>query len=119
MNDELNNDEFDEATVTMVLDDGTELECSVIAIFPVDDRDYIALLPNRIIDGFEEGEVLLYRYVELEGDDIDLEPIETEDEYEAVADAFEKLLDEEEFNELADDEDFNELGISFDLDNED
>lgn len=119
MNDELNNDEFDEATVTMVLDDGTELECSVIAIFPVDDKDYIALLPNRIIDGFEEGEVLLYRYEELEEDEIDLTPIDNDDEYEAVADAFEELLDEEEFNALSKDEDFNELGVSFDFEDYD
>lgn len=92
------NEEFDEPTVSMTLEDGTELECDVIAIFPVDDRDYIALLPNKPVDGYEENEVFLYRYAELEGDDIELTQIETEEEYEAVADAFDELLDEEEFN---------------------
>lgn len=100
MSDELNNEEYGDATVSMVLDDGTELECSVIAIFPVDGKDYIALLPDKVVEGFEENEVFLYRYTELEGDDINLEPIDNEDEYEAVADAFDELLDEEEFNEL-------------------
>lgn len=92
------NEEFDEPTVSMTLEDGTELECDVIAIFPVDDRDYIALLPNKPVDGYEENEVFLYRYAELEGDDIELTQIDTEEEYEAVADAFDELLDEEEFN---------------------
>ncbi|MBE5946456.1 MAG: DUF1292 domain-containing protein [Lachnospiraceae bacterium] len=97
-----NNEEFDEATVSMTLEDGTELECDVIAIFPVNGRDYIALLPNKVIDGYEENEVFLYRYSEIGEDNIDLSQIESEEEYEAVADAFDELLDEEEFNELAD-----------------
>ncbi len=95
-----NNEEYEDATVSMTLEDGTELECDVVAIFPVDGKDYIALLPNKVIDGYEENEVFLYRYQELEGDDINLEPIDNEEEYEAVADAFDELLDEEEFNEL-------------------
>lgn len=93
------NEEFDEPTVSMTLEDGTELECDVIAIFPVDDKDYIALLPNKPVEGFDENEVFLYRYAELEGDDIELTQIESEEEYEAVADAFDELLDEEEFND--------------------
>ncbi|MBO5426768.1 MAG: DUF1292 domain-containing protein [Lachnospiraceae bacterium] len=104
MSDFLENEEFDEATVSMTLDDGTELECDVVAIFPVGDRDYIALLPNKPVEGYDENEVFLYRYTELEGDNIDLAQIETEEEYEAVADAFDELLDEEEFNELSGEE---------------
>ena len=100
MSDELNNEEYEEPTVSMVLEDGTELECSVIAIFPVNDRDYIALLPDKVVEGFEENEVFLYRYEELGDDEINLEPIEDEDEYEAVVDAFDEILDEEEFNDL-------------------
>ena len=100
MSDFLDNNEFDEATVSMTLEDGTELECDVVAIFPVGDRYYIALLPNKAVEGYDENEVFLYRYTELDGDDIDLSQIESEEEYEAVADAFDELLDEEEFNEL-------------------
>ena len=95
-----NIDENDEPKVSMTLDDGTELECDVIAIFPVGSQDYIALLPDKVIEGYEEGEVFLYRFKELENDDIELTQIETDEEYEAVADAFDELLDEEEFNEL-------------------
>ncbi|MBE5953647.1 MAG: DUF1292 domain-containing protein [Lachnospiraceae bacterium] len=103
MSDMINNngnEEYEEATVSMTLEDGTELECDVVAIFEVDGQDYIALLPDKVIDGYEENEVFLYRYEELEGEDIKLEPIDDEEEYEAVADAFDEILDEEEFNEL-------------------
>ncbi len=100
MDNNENFDEMDEAKVSMTLDDGTELECDVIAIFPVNGQDYIALLPDKVIDGYEEDEVFLYRYKELEGEDIELAQIESEEEYEAVADAFDELLDEEEFNEI-------------------
>lgn len=86
--------------VYMTLEDGTELSCDVIAIFPAGDRQYIALLPDKVVEGFEEDEVFLYRYTELEGDDIELGDIESEEEYELAADAFDELLDEEEFNEL-------------------
>ena len=98
---ENNNEEFDEPKVSMTLEDGTELECDVIAIFPGGDREYIALLPDKVIPGYEENEVFLYRYKELAGDDVELTPIDNEEEYEAAADAFDELLDEEEFNELA------------------
>lgn len=52
----------EEMTVTLTLDDGTELECVVLTIFEAGDREYIALLP---LDGreAEDGEVYLYRYV--------------------------------------------------------
>lgn len=97
---ENNNEEFDEPKVSMTLEDGTELSCDVIAIFPAGDRQYIALLPDKVIPGYEENEVFLYRYRELAGDDVELTPIEDEEEYEAAADAFDELLDEEEFNGL-------------------
>lgn len=101
--DDLEFDEYEDAKVSMTLDDGTELECDVIAIYPAGDREYIALLPNKVIEDYEEGEVFLYRYEELEGDDIKLGQIESEEEYEIAADAFDQLLDEEEFNELGGD----------------
>lgn len=93
------NEEID-ATIDMTLEDGTEVSCEVVAIFPVDEKMYIALLPDKVIEGYEEDEVFLYRYTELEGDDVHLEPIDNEEEFEAVADAFDEILDEEEFNEL-------------------
>lgn len=89
----------EEATVTLSLDDGSEVECAVIAIFPAAQKQYIALLPLESEDE-EEGEVFLYRFTELEDGEIQLDNIEDDDEYEAVADAFDEILDEEEFNEI-------------------
>ena len=42
----------DDDYVDMVLDDGTELHCSVIAIFPVGGQQDIALLPDKVIEGY-------------------------------------------------------------------
>lgn len=89
----------EEMTVTLTLDDGSELECVVLTIFTAGERDYIALLP---MDGpeAEEGEVYLYRYSESEDGQPDLQNIEDDNEYEIVADAFDQLLDEAEYDEL-------------------
>ena len=94
-------------TVTLTLDDDTEVECEIISIFPVGEKEYIALLP---IEGneAEDGEVFIYRYTESADGEPDLENIEDDDEYEAVADAFDELLDSEEFDEIDDEEDDEE-----------
>ena len=93
----------EEMTVTLTLDDGSELECIVLTIFEAGGRDYIALLPTEGAES-EEGEVYLYRYSETEGSEPVLENIEDDDEYEIVADAFDELLDEKEYDEFVDEE---------------
>jgi len=89
----------EEMTVTLTLDDGTELECVVLTIFEAGDKEYIALLP---LDGqeAEDGEVYLYRYTEDANGNPDLENILSDEEYEIVADAFDELLDSAEYDEL-------------------
>ena len=99
MADEKNLNEEEEMTVTLTLDDGKELECVVLAIFPAGGKDYIALLPMDDAES-EEGEVYLYRYTETEDGTPDLDNIVDDEEYEIVADAFDELLDEEEYDEL-------------------
>jgi uncharacterized protein YrzB (UPF0473 family) len=92
-------EDTEEMTVTLTLDDGTDLECVVLTIFEAGERDYIALLP---LDGreAEDGEVYLYRYLEDADGNPDLENIESDEEYEIVADAFDEILDAEEYDEL-------------------
>ena len=94
----------EEVTVTLTLDDGSQLECVVLTIFDAGEREYIALLP---MDGqeAEEGEVYLYRYSEDANGNPNLENIEDDDEYDIVADAFDELLDEQEYDELVSEED--------------
>ena len=97
VNPDAENDE--EMTVTLTLDDGTELECVVLTIFEAGEKEYIALLP---LDGreAEDGEVYLYRYVEDINGNPDLENIDSDEEYEIVADAYDELLDSAEYDEL-------------------
>lgn len=97
--DQENMEEQEEMTVTLTLDDGTEIECVVLTIFTAGKRDYIALLPMEGAEA-EEGEVYLYRYSESEDGQPNLENIEDDDEYEIVADAFDELLDDAEYDEL-------------------
>ncbi|HIX16170.1 MAG TPA: DUF1292 domain-containing protein [Candidatus Hungatella pullicola] len=91
--------EQEEMTVTLSLDDGSQLECVVLTIFTAGERDYIALLPMEGPEA-EEGEVYLYRYSESEDGEPDLANIEDDDEYEIVAEAFDQLLDDAEYDEL-------------------
>lgn len=90
----------EEMTVTLTLDDDTELECAVVAIFPVNGREYIALLPMED----ESEEVFLYRFKQAENDELELDNIEDDEEFEAVADAYDMLLDDMEYEDMISDE---------------
>lgn len=102
-------EELEEAMVLPVtLDDGTQIECEVLAIFPVNgfqdngkDRQYIAMLP--LAEGMED--IFLYRFVPVGEEEFELEGIEDDEEYDAVVDVFDMLLDDAEFDLLAEDED--------------
>lgn len=109
-----NDYEDEEMTVELELDDGTNVNCAVITIITVDSKDYIVLLPLNDKGDNEDGEVWFYRYRE-NPDDPNEEPvldyIDDDDEYEAVADAFDEYLDSCEFDEiLEEDEEEGEDG---------
>ena len=87
----------EEMTVTLTLDDDSELECAVVAIFPVQNKDYIALLPL----GVEDAQVYLYRFKHNADEDLELENIEDDTEFEAVADAYDALVADAEFEAAA------------------
>lgn len=103
----ITNEEEEAMTVTLTYEDGTEEECIVIDIFTIEElgeQEYVALLsvPEGIEEEIDENdedeiesEILLYRYTELEDDEISLETIEDEDELQIVQVAFESLLEEE------------------------
>lgn len=99
--------DHDHMNVTLTLDDGTDLECEVLCIFPVGEKDYIALVPAEREDE-EDGEIFLYQFIEHENDEIELLNIEDDDEFEAVSDAFDELMDSEEFDDMFDEDDEDE-----------
>ena len=84
-----------EMFVTLDLDDGSQLECQILTIFDVDNQNYIALVP---VDN--DDEVIFYRYFEDEEGNPSLENSDHDDEFDAVSDRFDELLDEEEFDQM-------------------
>ena len=92
--------ECERDSITLSLDDGTELNCVVLDIFSVDNKEYIALQPE---EGEEEDDNVFLHCQEDDGEP-QLLNIEDDEEFEAVADAFEELLDSEEYDEMFDDE---------------
>lgn len=102
------NDNIDEEmTVDITLENDEVVTCAVITILEVEGKDYIVLLPLDENGNNDDGEVWFYGYSE-NHEDPNEEPeliyIEDDDEYEAVADAFDEYLDANEFDELIDEE---------------
>ncbi len=95
---DFNLEDIEEMQVNLELEDGTTLECEVIYIFEWNGDDYAALTP--VDESIEE----LY-FFGIEIDDRGAEPeisllqIEDEEVLDALADAFDEMLDEEEFDE--------------------
>lgn len=72
--------------LTLVLEDDTKLECQVIGIFESDEHAYIALLHPT------EETALLFRYY-TDGQNIDIENIEEDAEYEKASKLFMSLYE--------------------------
>lgn len=88
----------EELRVSITLDDDRVMECVVLCILEVEGREYIAVMP----EDEDAEEVYLYRYSEDEEGQPELSNIETDEEYELAAEAFDEWLDEEEYDALAD-----------------
>lgn len=89
------NYDVSDVSINVELDDGRVMDLDVLVRFPLNDMQYIALSPS----GDETFETIyLYRFAE----DADGQPIltniETDEEYEAVADRFDEILDEIEYD---------------------
>ena len=98
-----NHDHDEQQFITLTLEDDREIKCEIIGIFEVEDQEYIALLPG------DDDDVLLYRYKELDNGEVELDNIDSDDEYEEVSEVFFQLLDEEEFDDFDEDDDFEDF----------
>ncbi len=90
----------EDIVMNLVLEDDTELECLVLGIFQIDeenDDEYVALLP--LDEEKAESGVLLYKYIEMDEEEFELESIEEDDEFEKVSGVFFELFSEQELNE--------------------
>ena len=79
-------------TITLTMEDDTEVECAILTIFPVDAKEYIALLPLDENGQNESGEVYLYTFARTESGDPTLSNIESDEEYNKAAIAFDTVL---------------------------
>ena len=95
-----NYDDTEVPVVTLDLEDGSSIDCAIIAVFNADgySYDYAALIEVDELES-EDGELYLYRYKELPDDEVELTQIGGDEEFEAVSEAFDRMLDEAEFNE--------------------
>ncbi len=81
-------------TVTLTLDDDTEIVCAILNVFNVEEKEYISLLPLDENGENSSGEVYLYRYIKNAAGDPELDNIEDDDEYTAAANTFNALMEQ-------------------------
>lgn len=88
----------DELVVKLQLENGDTLDCIVISIFDVDGNNYIALMPDKT------DEILLYRYTESEDDQVTLENIDSNFEFNRALEVFDGLMEDIDGKEGAQDD---------------
>lgn len=80
-------------TITLTMEDDTEVECAILTIYPLGEKEYIALLPLDENGQNQNGEVFLYAFSRTADGDPMLANIEDDDEYEKAAEAFDEILE--------------------------
>lgn len=76
--------------ITLTLENDEEVECAVLGIFDAEENEYIALLP-------EDGEdVFIYLYLEDEEGNVNLENIESQEDFDRISAIFLELMEEED-----------------------
>lgn len=75
-------------SVTLALEDDTELDCPILDAFEINEQSYMALLHPV------DETVLLYRFFENEDETIDLETIDSDDEFDLVSKTFLSLQED-------------------------
>lgn len=98
----------DEETVVITLtdEDGQDIDAEIMAALEIEEigKEYVAVMPQQATEDLEEGEALILEYSEDAEGNPQFAPVEDEDEFEVVAQAFNQLFeDPDEF--LEDDED--------------
>ena len=94
--------EKDESLPYMVIpiemEDGSKVECEVLAIFPVDGKQYIALIDKD----HEDSDIWMYRFVPVGEEEFNIEDIEDDKELEKVEDAFNQMVEAAEIDAVID-----------------
>lgn len=92
-------------TITLTFEDNTEQECFVWGYVEVDGQMYVSLLPMDEVDE-DESQCYLYQFDEDEDGNPVLGYIADDDVLDKVAEAFDRLFDEEEaeYDEVVDED---------------
>lgn len=84
--------------IPIEMEDGSEVECEVLAIFPVDGKQYIALIDKD----HEDSDIWMYRFVPVGEEEFNIEDIEDDKEFEKVEDAFNRMVEAAEIDAVID-----------------
>ncbi len=83
-----------EEVITLVDEDGSEVEFELVMTIEANDNNYAILAPLEIADDEDEDEAFIFRVEEDENGEMVLEPIEDEEEYAMVVAVYETLVEE-------------------------
>ena len=84
--------------IPIEMEDGSEVECEVLAIFPVDGKQYIALVDKDN----DDSDIWMYRFVPVGEEEFNIEDIEDDKEFEKVEDAFNQMVEAAEIDAVLD-----------------
>lgn len=88
--------DMDDDIVTLVDENGDEHEFFTLATYDIDDVWYTVLEPVEQTEGFNEGDVIIFRLEEDEDGEDAFMPIEDEAELEKAFAEFKKMLEDDE-----------------------
>ena len=84
--------------IPVEMEDGTSVDCEALAIFPVDGKQYIALIDKDN----DDSDIWLYRFVPVGEEEFNIEDIESDGEFEKVEDAFNRMVEAAEIDTVID-----------------
>lgn len=88
-------EEMEEEVVTLVDDEGNEVDFYEVATLDYKDKWYIFLEPAEELEGFEDGDLLIYELGEDDKGEETFLPVESEETLNAVFAEFQKMMEEE------------------------
>ncbi|MDD6920200.1 MAG: DUF1292 domain-containing protein [Eubacteriales bacterium] len=85
-------EDMEKDIITLEFEDGEDVECEIMGIFEVGEKEYIALIPDD-----DSDDVYIYGYKEADGEEFgEIIDIEDEAEFEAAVKAFDEIMASEE-----------------------
>jgi len=84
------NDEYQ--YITVLDDDGSEIQCEILGLFDYKEQTYIALAPTE--SNLDYIEVYIFGYRAVDDMSFDLIEIETDEEYDEIAEEFYRQMEE-------------------------